>query len=146
MVISGASRLVIWNKSALRTILMTFSAGDHYLADLHVSFATSKVMTSMNRMYRNKGRNTDVLSFPDEPSSGSSDGVAGTIYINPQVVLKKCRYDIDSAKRHFRRLIIHGLVHLFGYDHETDDEWREMRQLERYWLRRLPQSPLVTFK
>lgn len=136
IVVSGTSRLVKWNKAAVVNMVMPLLR-ETKRSGLHISFANNTLMTCMNRQYRQKNRNTDILSFPDDP-------LMGTIYINPAVVLRKMRSDPQRSIRHFRRLLIHGLVHLLGYDHETDEQWREMRRVERYWWRRLPCYRLVT--
>ena len=90
----------------------------------------------MNREYRGKDKNTDILSFPD-------DQMMGTIYINPRVVARKARHQYTLSQVLFRRLLIHGLAHLLGHDHETDRDWMAMRRVERSLWRRLPNIPLV---
>ena len=138
IVVSGTSRLIKWNKAAVLSTVKPFLR-DTNRSGLHISFATSSLMTNMNRQYRHKNKNTDILSFPDEP-------LLGTIYINPAVVIRKMRGHPQRCTTHFRRLLIHGLSHLLGYDHETDEQWRKMRAVERHWWRRLPSIPLVTIK
>lgn len=93
----------------------------------------------MNREYRGKDKNTDILSFPDEQ-------MIGTIYINPQVVMRKARHHRGHVVRLFRRLLIHGLAHLLGHDHETINEWKVMRRVEQSLWRQLPNTPLVKYQ
>jgi len=86
----------------------------------------------LNREYRDKDKPTDVLSFPLEtPFTEQSvfDIPLGTIVISADLVREKAKSYGHTEQNELKLLFIHGLLHLLGYDHETDDG--EMRQKER---------------
>jgi probable rRNA maturation factor len=80
-------------------------------------------MRSLNRRFRRKDRSTDVLSFP------AGDGaLLGDIVICVPYAARKARRLRGGTSREMDRLLLHGYLHLLGYDHETDDG--EMDALE----------------
>lgn len=107
-----------------------------------------------NRAYRSKHGPTDVLSFPVEDAPApkraartgkgrelvpvqatDGDGYLGDIAISPAVARRNAQRLGRSLPRELRILILHGTLHLLGYDHETDSG--EMERLERRLRRRL---------
>jgi probable rRNA maturation factor len=73
-------------------------------------------MRALNRQFRGKDMATDVLSFPSE-----SRGFLGDIVIAAGVAARQARDAGHSVQTELRVLSLHGLLHLLGYDHETDD-------------------------
>ena len=93
-------------------------------ASFSVVFVTDKVMRGYNSRYRHIDKPTDVLSFPGD------DGYLGDILISTETAWKQARRSPTlSFNDNIRRLLLHGLLHLSGYDHETDNG--EMRAIER---------------
>ena len=93
-------------------------------ASFSVVFVTDKVMRAYNLRYRHIDKTTDVLSFRGE------DGYLGDILISTETAWKQTRKSPTlSFDDNIRRLLLHGLLHLSGYDHETDNG--EMRAIER---------------
>jgi len=84
----------------------------------------------LNRRYRKKDRPTDVLAFPAE-----ADGLLGDIVISLPYAARQAKRRGEPASREIDRLLLHGLLHLLGYDHETDEG--EMDTLEASLRRRL---------
>ena len=79
---------------------------------------------ALNRRYRKKDKPTDVLSFPaDEP------GQLGDVVIASGIARRQARSAGHSLQTELRVLALHGLLHLLGYDHETDEG--EMSRVER---------------
>jgi probable rRNA maturation factor len=86
----------------------------------------------LNRRWRRIDRATDVLSFPagDDPSR-----VLGDVVISaPRAALQARRYGVTTTEE-LRRLLVHGILHLMGYDHVKPEERRQMRGLEEKTLR-----------
>ena len=79
-----------------------------------VLITSSAQMRRLNRRFRGKNSATDVLSFP------FTDGTAGDIAIAAEVAARNARRLGHSAADEMKILILHGLLHLAGYDHETD--------------------------
>jgi probable rRNA maturation factor len=89
-----------------------------------VVFVTDKTMHDYNLRYRHIDKPTDVLSFAGQ------DGYLGDIVISAETAWAQARKSPTlSFEDNIRRLALHGLLHLAGYDHETDNG--EMRAIER---------------
>jgi probable rRNA maturation factor len=88
---------------------------------------------SLNRAYRRKDAPTDVLSF-SYSQPGEADRFLGEIVIARGVARRQARAAKHSELTEWRLLALHGLLHLLGYDHETDDG--RMRRMERRLRRR----------
>lgn len=101
---------------------------------LTVAFVGPAAMQRMNRRYRGRDYPTDVLSFALE--TGTVDGLPylGELVIAPFVALENSQRWGTSAEAEIRRLLVHGTLHLLGYDHEADEG--EMNRLQRRLLRR----------
>jgi rRNA maturation RNase YbeY len=100
-------------------------------------------MRVLNRTYRDSDGPTDVLAFPDEPGflhETRAPHYLGDVVISTQTAARYAAKFGISLDREIRNLIIHGLLHLCGYDHETDQG--EMRQWERRLRRKLIASGL----
>ncbi len=115
--------------------------------ELGVSFVSPRLMRRLNRQFRGIDRPTDVLSFgePDHellPGTAESSAephstprILGEIVIAPEVAHRNARQGRIKFQRELHALVLHGILHLCGYDHETDNG--EMWLLERKLRRRL---------
>jgi probable rRNA maturation factor len=117
---------------------------------LTICFVGNAEMARWNRTYRGKKRPTDVLSFPADAARGarrnghqagrrranlSARDYLGDIAIAPVVARQNARRFGRSFDEEMRILILHGVLHLIGYDHETDSGQMERfeRRLRREW-------------
>ena len=110
--------------------------------DLELTLCDDETIRELNREYRGIDRPTDVLSFPLE---GDLPGLPlGSLVISVDRVRAKAAELGHSEEEELTLLFIHGLLHLLGYDHETDSG--EMRRKERELIRRLglPESLIVS--
>lgn len=106
--------------------------------DFNVCFVSDEEISRMNSVYRGKAVPTDVLSFPweGEGESGPEDSGAadefrnflGDIVISVAMAEQNARAEGHSTEDEIQLLILHGVLHLLGYDHETDNG--EMKSLE----------------
>jgi probable rRNA maturation factor len=103
--------------------------------DLTIAFVRGKVIRDLNRIYRGKDRETDVLSFPARPSKSDSGAYLGDIVISADTALSQASQALLTVQREINELVIHGVLHLCGYDHETDGG--EMDRLELRLRRKL---------
>ncbi len=78
----------------------------------------NREMRSLNRRFRGKDKATDVLSFP--PMSDFADGLAGDVAISADIASKNAKALGHTAAEEIKILILHGVLHLAGYDHEND--------------------------
>jgi probable rRNA maturation factor len=85
---------------------------------VNVLVTGSSELRSLNRRFRAKDQPTDVLSFPAGP--GLVDGLAGDIAISADIAKQSARRLGHSAAQEIKILVLHGVLHLVGYDHEHD--------------------------
>jgi probable rRNA maturation factor len=100
--------------------------------EVSVLFCADTRMRSLNRRYRGKDKTTDVLAFP---AGDASRGFLGDIVISVPYATREARRREESRSREIDRLLLHGFLHLMGYDHETDEG--QMDALEGRLRRRL---------
>jgi probable rRNA maturation factor len=112
------------------------AAGARKAREVSVLFCADTRMRSLNRRYRGKDKTTDVLAFP---AGDASRGFLGDIVISVPYAAREARRREDSRSREIDRLLLHGLLHLMGYDHETDEG--QMDALEGRLRRRLGLAP-----
>ena len=99
-----------------------------------IRFVDSEEGQSLNSDYRGKGYATNVLSFPYE----TEPVVAGDLVICAAVVEREAAEQRKTLEEHHAHLIVHGILHLQGYDHETSDEdAQQMEATERSILAQL---------
>ncbi|OEE44393.1 rRNA maturation RNase YbeY [Enterovibrio norvegicus] len=85
---------------------------------------------SLNRDYRGKDKPTNVLSFPFEAPPGVELDLLGDLIICRQVVEKEAKEQNKDLFAHWAHMVVHGSLHLLGYDHIDDEEAEEMESLE----------------
>lgn len=93
-------------------------------AEVTVRFVDAEEGQMLNREYRHKDYATNVLSFPYVPNPQ----MAGDLVLCLPVVLKEAAEQKKPAEAHFAHLIVHGMLHLQGYDHETGDADAEIME------------------
>ena len=101
-----------------------------------IQLISDEAMAQLNETFRKKHGPTDVLSFPangTRPARGA--GYIGDIAISPETARRNARRFSRSLPVEMRILILHGMIHLAGFDHETDHG--EMDRLERRLRKRL---------
>ncbi|MGB0732306.1 MAG: rRNA maturation RNase YbeY [Pontibacterium sp.] len=99
---------------------------------------------ALNRDYRGKDKPTNVLSFPFEMPEGmphleddESVALLGDLIICVEVVIREAGEQNKPIEHHWAHMVVHGLLHLCGYDHIEDEEAEEMEQLEHELLAKL---------
>ncbi len=113
----------------------------HKTDELTLRIVNIEEMTELNRRYRGKDSATNVLSFPFEYPPGIPDDpdqqILGDIVICAPVMHSESFHQNKSIKAHWAHLIIHGTLHLLGYDHISNTEAQQMEQLETQLLNNL---------
>lgn len=109
-------------------------------AELAVRVVRPAASQRLNARYRGRDKPTNVLSFPVPPLPSSGVRHAprplGDLVICARVVRDEARQQRKAIKAHWAHLVIHGALHLLGYDHEHDDDARRMERREVAVLRR----------
>ncbi len=101
--------------------------------DVSVRVVDPDEMQALNRDYRDADKPTNVLSFPAGPIDGlppEESGPLGDILICADVVSAEADEQGKAPEDHWAHMLVHGTLHLLGYDHMTDDQAAEMEQLE----------------
>jgi probable rRNA maturation factor len=85
---------------------------------------------ALNAQFRGKRKPTNVLSFPMQLPEHMSERALGDLVICAPVVEREAREQDKPALAHWAHMVVHGMLHLQGYDHETDTEAAAMESLE----------------
>jgi probable rRNA maturation factor len=132
-----------WVKKIVRQVLK--AEGVALPHEVGLVFTDSETVQRLNRDYRSVDEPTDVLAFYMLPQKGADsffalppDGVTrlGEVIISYPQAVAQAREQEHPPERELALLIIHGILHLLGYDHEEPEEESKMRERERELLER----------
>lgn len=99
-------------------------------AELSILLTNDEEQQELNQQWRGKDSSTNVLSFPQIEPFGPVFGILGDITLARET-LEREALDLDkSLPDHFTHLVVHGFLHILGYDHITDAEALQMESLE----------------
>lgn len=130
-----------WVRKIVRQVLKAEGVAPPY--EVSLVFTDSETVKQLNRDYRGLDKPTDVLAFCMLPQKGADDSFAlppdgvsrlGEIIISYTQALEQAEEQGHSPQRELTLLIIHGILHLLGYDHEEPEEEEEMRKREKELL------------
>ncbi|OAZ90003.1 rRNA maturation RNase YbeY [Halomonas sp. G11] len=102
--------------------------------ELTVRFVDPDESRSLNYDYRGKDKPTNVLSFPFENPPGITLPLLGDLVICHAVVVKEAEEQRKALEHHYAHMVIHGTLHLLGYDHIEEEDAEVMEQCERELL------------
>jgi probable rRNA maturation factor len=121
-------------------------------AEVSVSFVSNEEIRRLNRIYRQKDRSTDVLSFPlgqngrYDVNKETGCALLGDVVISLETAVRQANMYGHSLEREIGFLTVHSMLHLLGYDHETSPlEERKMREKEEEVLAALGISREASF-
>ena len=113
-------------------------------SELSLELVGNHRIQRLNRHYRNQDRPTDVLAFPLGGPPGRYPRLLGDVVISLPMAKAQAAQFRCSVDEELVRLVIHGTLHLLGYDHELgEQEARRMKRKERAILRRLRPLPKI---
>jgi len=106
---------------------------DHAQSELSIALVGDREIRQLNHNHRQLDRATDVLSFSlvDGEWAGFRGALLGDVVISVETAARQARTRHRSLDDEIARLLIHGVLHLLGHDHELPDEHRRMRAEER---------------
>ncbi len=132
----------------LNTISPTAHKGQDY--SVHICLTNNAQVQELNKEYRHKDKPTNVLTFeyePDEFDALEPEVQLGDIFIAREIVKEEALQQQKTFEAHVAHLLIHGLLHSFGYDHIHNDEAEVMEDLEVRILHKLgytdPYNPIT---
>ena len=120
---------------------LTAAVDESDSGDFTVAFVSDRRMKELNQFFRGKNSTTDVLSFPHEPDEfdGAPQNVVSTeavnapflgdIVISAEQAERQAKENGLTLDGEIKQLVLHGLLHLCGYDHETDDGEMNKREV-----------------
>lgn len=121
-------------KTALKTAKKKYSDINDVAPEITIRLVSEQESQQLNRDYRQKDKPTNVLSFPfDPPGMIPSDELPnylGDLIVCESVLLKEAELHNKSYLDHYTHLVIHGVLHLLGFDHIEEDEAQVMENLE----------------
>ena len=103
-------------------------------AELVIRIVDEAESQTLNREYRGVDRPTNVLSFPSELPTEVESDLLGDLVISAPVVQREANEQGKPLQAHWAHMVIHGVLHLIGFEHETDRQAHEMETLERSLL------------
>ena len=107
--------------------------------DLGIWLTTNKTIRTYNKQYRHKDKSTDILSFPAHPTlkagqriiaQNRDEKALGDLIISVEYVIKNAPQWNQTFESRMKTLLVHGICHLLGYDHEYDDDYEIMHKEE----------------
>lgn len=101
---------------------------DHYKPNISIALADDNLLHQLNLKFREIDKPTNVLSFPCEQLSSECD--LGDIAIAVDTIERESHEYCISILTHTAHMLVHGLLHLLGYDHQKEDEEIIMKSLE----------------
>ena len=124
------AKLQQWVASALAYAQPANSESTAVTPELTIRIVDEAEITALNRNYRNKDQATNVLSFPADLPDYIDLPLLGDLVICPAVVKREAEQQHKAIQDHWAHMVIHGTLHLLGYDHNEDDEAEIMESLE----------------
>jgi len=121
-------QLNLWATAALT------SRTDIEEPELTVRIVDEEESQQLNFEYRGKDKPTNVLSFPFEAPAHVPLPLLGDLIVCKQVVAREAVEQGKTSQAHWAHMIVHGCLHLLGYDHIKDEEAEEMEGIERIVL------------
>lgn len=104
------------------------AAEGHQTAIVSLALSSDAIVAELNERFRGKAKPTNVLSFP--AGDGAPGGQLGDIIIALETVEREADEQGISFEHHLQHLVVHGVLHLLGYDHETTADAERMEALE----------------
>lgn len=126
-------------RSEIKQRVILALKGHKKKAELAVHFVTSEEIRALNHRYRQQDKATNVLAFPCELPKGVvlEYPLLGDVIICPEVLIEESHAQNKSLKSHLSLMLIHGVLHLLGYDHIKESDFVIMQALEIQLLAQL---------
>jgi probable rRNA maturation factor len=136
-VVKGRSRHL--SRRRLSGLARRVLAGEGSALPLQIVLADDRLLRALNERYRGKRRTTDVLSFKIPGVAGLAPE-AGEVYISLAQARRQARRYGQPLVLELERLVVHGTLHLLGFDHHRAVEARRMRLREAHYLKPVPRK------
>lgn len=120
--IPSKESFVAWSKAALRD--------EREQAEIVIRLVDEDEVLELNREYRGKNKPTNVLSFPSNIPEMVNSNLLGDLVICAPVVVREAQEQGKTEEAHWAHMVVHGVLHLIGYDHQDENNAKTMELLE----------------
>jgi probable rRNA maturation factor len=132
--IASPQEVVPIDRGLMRTVARAVLDGEgHTDADISLAFVDNATIHQLNKRYLDHDEPTDVLSFP--LSGPGAKRLQGELVIGAELALQQAQERGHDVQAELALYIIHGLLHLCGYDDMTEDDAANMREKEKSYLK-----------
>ena len=111
-----------WAQAALQ--------GHERYVEVGVRIVDESEIIELNQRFRKKAEPTNVLSFPFEDPPGTQTDVLGDVVVCAPIVSSQAQTEGKPLSAHWAHMVVHGIMHLRGYDHETPEEANAMEHMD----------------
>ena len=129
----GISKRFKYIASVRELIVVLIESEDKKLGEISIIFTSKGKILEINKRFLNRNYDTDVITF----NNSKRDSISGDIYIGVEQVIINSKRFKSPARDELLRVIIHGVLHLIGYDDKSDIEKMNMRAKEDLYLGKL---------
>mgnify|MGYP006210473685 CR=1 FL=1 len=124
------------NQAAKKTIKSVLKNSNPNF-ELSILLTSDKEIKRLNKLYRNKNKKTNVLAFPMNDNINKSLVQLGDIVVSLETIIVEAKKFRIARKKYLCKIIIHGLLHILGYDHIDDNDFFVMDRLEKEILNKI---------
>lgn len=135
---AGRSSLRLPSTQTMAKFLTVAKAAVRLRGQVTVLLTSDAAIRNLNRRFRGKNKPTDVLSFPADSMAEGAERIAGDLAISIPTAKRQAVLQNHTLSTEIKVLMLHGLLHLAGYDHETDSGEMERRERRLRTRLRLP--------
>lgn len=131
---------LLLNKKNIQAVIDVVANAEQVNGSMSVQFIGRKKMKTLNEQYRGIAAPTDVLSFGLEGNTYEEETDFGDIFLCQEYIIEQAKtYDV-VPKIEVARMLIHGTLHLLGYDHQTKKEATEMFSKQELYLEQIAKT------
>jgi probable rRNA maturation factor len=119
------------HEAALKQALSAAAAAEGATGSVAVLLGDDAAIAALNQQFRDKAGATNVLSFPPAGGAEGQGGFLGDIALAAETIAAEANFQSKSFANHASHLVVHGFLHLLGYDHFSPEEAEAMEARER---------------
>jgi probable rRNA maturation factor len=129
--ILGASGLWKGHETLLASALAAAAAAEGKAGSVSLMLGDDVSIAALNQQFRGKNGPTNVLSFPPAPGGENEPGFLGDIALAAETIVEEANFQGKRFENHAAHLVVHGFLHLIGYDHQQPADAEAMEARER---------------
>ena len=131
-IINDYNEKLVYDVSLVNQLVNSVFLGEHQAkAEVNIILTNRESLSSLKKQYFNVDQFTDVIAFNLEDKD---EDIEGEVYISIDDVLENSKAFSVTFNNEFKRVLIHGVLHLLGYDDHEEDDIKIMRDLEQKYL------------